>query len=542
MLASWLQRLRSIPLQTGHSQYDWQLLRIYGIYRLLLSSSILLFFIIGSNSVTDGSGRTYFAIATTYLGLCILTALITRTRTGRARVQAFIAFIIDIAVLTGLQYAQSAKSADLTLLQVVTVAAGSIILRGRMPYFLAAIASLSVLTEDVALRWVQNKGDSADIMRAGFMGMSMFATAFFAQQLASRLRESEALAEKQAEDLASLEELNHHIIQRMRTGIIVVNANNEIVMINDSCWKMFNMPALGKHSPLEQLSVELQHQLHSWRQNSLMRNKPFRTNVNGPDVIANFTPLETGNVSDVLIFVDDNTRMAQQAQQLKLASLGGLTASIAHEIRNPLGAISHAAQLLGESTDLNPPDARLADIIQKHSLRMNRVIENVLQLSRRRPTQPERSDLCAWVRDAVQEYKTSNAQECDIELRCQREVIEFCADHSQMQQVFNNLIQNGLRYSEKQTGKAYLQLNIGVTLQGEQPYVDVIDRGPGISAEQVDKIFEPFYTSEKTGTGLGLYIARELCEANQARLDYIPIKSGSCFRVTFAHPARNMAV
>lgn len=542
MLASWLQRLRSSPLQTGHSQYDWQLLRIYGIYRLLLSSSILLFFIIGSNSITDGSGRTYFAIATSYLGLCILTTLITRTRTGRARVQAFIAFIIDIAVLTGLQYAQSAKSADLTLLQVVTVAAGSIILRGRMPYFLAAIASLSVLTEDVALRWVQNKGDSADIMRAGFMGMSMFATAFFAQQLASRLRESEALAEKQAEDLASLEELNHHIIQRMRTGIIVVNANNEIVMINDSCWKMFNMPALGKHSPLEQLSVELQHQLHSWRQNSLMRNKPFRTNVNGPDVIANFTPLETGNVSDVLIFVDDNTRMAQQAQQLKLASLGGLTASIAHEIRNPLGAISHAAQLLGESTDLNPPDARLADIIQKHSLRMNRVIENVLQLSRRRPTQPERSDLCAWVRDAVQEYKTSNAQECEIELRCQREVIEFCADHSQMQQVFNNLIQNGLRYSEKQTGKAYLQLNIGVTLQGEQPYLDVIDRGPGISAEQVDKIFEPFYTSEKTGTGLGLYIARELCEANQARLDYIPIKSGSCFRVTFAHPARNMAV
>lgn len=542
MLASWLKRLRSFPLQTGHSQYDWQLLRIYGIYRLLLSSSILLFFIIGSNSATDGSGRTYFAIATTYLGLCILTSLITRTRTGRARVQAFIAFIIDIAVLTGLQYAQSAKSADLTLLQVVTVAAGSIILRGRMPYFLAAIASLSVLTEDVAVRWVQNKGDSADIMRAGFMGMSMFATAFFAQQLASRLRESEALAEKQAEDLASLEELNHHIIQRMRTGIMVVNAHNEIVMINDSCWKMFNMPALGKHSPLEQLSVELQQQLNSWRQNSLMRGKPFRANVNGPDVIANFTPLETGNVSDVLIFVDDNTRMAQQAQQLKLASLGGLTASIAHEIRNPLGAISHAAQLLGESTDLNPPDARLADIIQKHSLRMNRVIENVLQLSRRRPTQPERSDLCAWVRDAVQEFKTSNAQACEIELRCQRDVIEFCADHSQMQQVFNNLIQNGLRYSEKQTGKAYLQLNIGVTLQGEQPYVDVIDRGPGISAAQVDKIFEPFYTSEKTGTGLGLYIARELCEANQARLDYIPIKSGSCFRVTFAHPARNMAV
>lgn len=542
MLPSWLSSHNSPALQTGASPYDSQLLRIYSIYRVLLASSILVFFIAGNNRSGDASVRTYFAIAIVYLGLCILTALITRTRLGRARVQAFIAFLIDIVVLTALQYAQSAKSTELTLLQVVAVAAGSIILRGRMPYFLAALASLSILAEDVALRWLHDQTDSADVSRAGFMGMSMFATAFFAQQLANRLRESEALAEKQAGDLASLEELNHHIIQRMRTGIIVVNAREEIIMINDSCWKMFNMPALGKSSPLEQLSPELQQQLATWRQNNLIRGKPFRACTNGPDVIANFTPLETGNLSDVLIFVDDNTRMAQQAQQLKLASLGGLTASIAHEIRNPLGAISHAAQLLGESGDLSSTDARLADIIQKHSLRMNKVIENVLQLSRRRPTQPERSDLCGWMRELIQEYKTSNARECDIELRCQRDVIAFCADHSQMQQVLNNLIQNGLRYSEKQTGTSSLQLNVGITLQGEQPYVDVIDRGPGISPDQADKVFEPFYTSEKTGTGLGLYIARELCEANQARLDYIPIRSGSCFRVTFAHPGRNMAV
>jgi two-component system sensor histidine kinase PilS (NtrC family) len=542
MLAPWLSKLLNPSTSTSPSPYDWQLLRIYSIYRVLLASCILIFFIVGDKNTTGGGARTYFALATAYLGLCILTAVITRTRLDLPRVQAFIAFLIDISLLTGLQYAQAAKATDLTLLQVVAVAAGSIILRGRMPYFLAAIASLSILAQDVALRWLDDKATSSDISRAGLMGMSMFATAFFAQQLANRLRESEALAEKQAGDLASLEELNHHIIQRMRTGIIVVNAKDEILMINDSCWKMFNMPALAKDSPLEQLSVELQQQLTTWRQNSLMRGKPFRAVVNGPDVIANFTPLETGILSDVLIFVDDNTRMAQQAQQLKLASLGGLTASIAHEIRNPLGAISHAAQLLGESSELSSGDMRLADIIQKNSLRMNRVIENVLQLSRRRPTQPELNDLCAWVRELVADYKSGSGKDCDIEVRCQRNVIEFRVDLSQMQQVFHNLIQNGLRYSEKQTGSATLQLNVGVTLQTEQPYVDVIDRGPGVAPEQADKIFEPFYTSEKTGTGLGLYIARELCEANQARLDYIPIRSGSCFRVTFAHPGRNMAV
>ncbi|CBL43920.1 Sensor kinase, type IV fimbriae [gamma proteobacterium HdN1] len=543
--------LQGTPNAIDASRHDWQLLRIYTIYRALLSASILAFLLtanIKSFNHFERIGleaRVYFWVAAAYFALCMFAGMIAYTKLGRAQVQAFIAFLIDTAALTLLQSIQPANFIDLTLLQLVAVAAGSLILRGHMPYLLAAIASLSILASEVGLHILNNTLDSNDLMHAGLMGASMFATALFTRQLAVRLRESEALTEQQAENLASLEALNHHIIQRMRTGILVVNAKNHIVMMNDSCWRLFNMPTFGEQPSLERFSVELRQQLDAWRNNDLLRGRPFRTFPNGPEVLVNFTLLESSGAqgtSDILIFVDDNTRLVQQAQQLKLASLGGLTASIAHEIRNPLGAISHAAQLLAESKGLDEDDIRLTNIIQQHSLRMNRVIENVLQLSRRRPTLPERADLCAWIHTLIDDYKATCSDPCEIILNRPDTPLWFFADRVQMQQVLENLIQNGLRYSDKQTGHRTLTINVGLTLLNEQAFVEIIDQGPGIPAELADKIFEPFYTSERSGTGLGLYIARELCESNQARLDLVPIKSGSCFRITFAHPGKQMAL
>jgi two-component system sensor histidine kinase PilS (NtrC family) len=230
--------------------------------------------------------------------------------------------------------------------------------------------------------------------------------------------------------------------------------------------------------------------------------------------------------------------MAQQAQQLKLASLGGLTASIAHEIRNPLGAISHAAQLLEESTDLRKEDARLAEIIHQHTVRANKVIENVLQLSRRKQSSPELLDMKVWLEQFIADFCTNQDQNCDIKFICDQDNLQFRVDASQIHQVLTNLFQNGIRYSEKKTGERTLTVVADFNIQSEQPTLDIIDQGEGIPMEQQDKVFEPFYTSEKSGTGLGLYIARELCEANQARLDLQPIRNGCCFRITFSHPSR----
>lgn len=524
-------------------QNEWRLLLVYLYYRLLLAISLVLAYFLNSSGPAKGDNDPlYMGTVITYLILSVLTLLVARLRIGHMSIQVGIIILVDIVSIALLEYANGESNSNLTILLVVSVAAGGLLVTGKLATFFAAAATLAVIYKEVFNAVSQQRFVQEDFLQSAFIGIACFATSVLAQQIAARMRASAELAGRQAEDLASLEELNHLIIQRMRTGIIVVDSNSKVIMINDSCWKMFGMPQINNHTVLENISPDLSTQLDAWRKNPYYRAKPFLANVSGPEVQANFTLMEASEYSNALLFVDDNTRMSQQAQQLKLASLGGLTASIAHEIRNPLGAISHASQLLQESDVLSKGDFRLAEIIHQHCIRMNKVIENVLQLSRRKQAQPELLNMKAWITLFISDFKSIQTEHCDIRFQCERDDLQFRIDTSQIQQVLTNLFQNGLRYSEQQTGKRTLLVVADFSIQTEQPTLDIIDNGPGIPADRRDKIFEPFYTSEKSGTGLGLYIARELCEANQARLDYVPGKQGSCFRITFSHPARIITI
>ena len=522
---------------------DWRPLRVYLIYRLLLAGVLLSLLFFSTDRVLNSiDSQLYFFTTVSYLLICILNFFTVRKTVDRGlKAQIFIIIVIDILAIAILEYANDVTSSNLSILLVIAVAAGSILVVGKLATLFAAIATMAVLYQSVFIAVTTGKFTSNEFVQAGLMGAVFFITSLFAQQLAARLRESEALARQKTLEVAELEELNHHIIQRMRTGIVVVDKQDRVRLINEACWKMFGMPGMDNQK-LENISPELCEQLHEWRTSDLQKRKPFRASVNGPEVSVNFTSLETDERSDVLIFVDDNTRMTQHAQQLKLASLGGLTASIAHEIRNPLGAISHAAQLLYESPDLKNTDQRLAEIVQQHCVRMNKVIENVLQLSRRKPAMPERLNLVAWCEEFLEVFQMTLPTPAEVRFQHERDDIEFQVDPSQIHQVLSNLLLNGIRYSEKTTGKREATLVAGVSLQTERPFLEVIDKGPGVPEEDRDKIFEPFYTTDNTGTGLGLYIAKELCESNQARLDLVPSTQGACFRITFSHPDKNIAL
>ncbi|MEE2731121.1 MAG: ATP-binding protein [Pseudomonadota bacterium] len=526
-------------------QNQWRLLQIYLYYRLALAISLVGAYFLETSQSAKSSGldeRLYFATISTYLVLAIMGLFINRLRAGRISIQIFIVITIDIISIALLEYANGESNSNLTILLIVSVAAGGILVEGILATFFAAVATLAILYKQILNGVLHGTFKQEDFLQTAIIGIACFATSILAQQISRRLRESAALAGRQAEDLANLEELNHLIIQRMRTGIVVVNQDNDILLINDACWKMFGMPSMSKHQSLENFSPQLAEQLDAWRQDPYKRPKPFRPHVTGPEVQSNFTLMEAAEQANILIFIDDNSRMAQQAQQLKLASLGGLTASIAHEIRNPLGAISHAAQLLQESTELNKGDARLCEIIHQHTIRANKVIENVLQLSRRKQVEPELLNMHDWLKNFIQDFQSNQDQQCKIKFVSKKKDLQFRIDPSQIQQVLTNLFQNGIRYSEQNTGQRTLTVVADLNIQSEQPTLDIIDQGPGVPADQQDKIFEPFYTSEKSGTGLGLYIARELCEANQARLDYHPVTSGSCFRITFSHPSRIVTI
>ena len=300
-------------------------------------------------------------------------------------------------------------------------------------------------------------------------------------------------------------------------------------------WLREDRPA--KDHPLETQAPELATQLVDWVSHPVERTrKLLKTNV-GFTLMPRFLFVgNERNYTGIVIFLEDTEVLRQQAQQLKMAALARLAASIAHEVRNPLSAISNAAQLLRESTDQDDRETRrLLEIIMDHGKRVNEIVENITQLSRRDRTSRERTPLLNWAHDFVAQYSQGADTPVEaIEIVGDVDDLEVCVDPSQIYQVVTNLCQNAIRHSDPYNGQKLIRLQVGLDI-GDRPYLEVIDWGKGIPPEIAQNIFDPFFTTTSQGTGLGLYISRELCEGNGALLQLMPPgEKGSRFRITFA--------
>jgi two-component system sensor histidine kinase PilS (NtrC family) len=456
----------------------------------------------------------------------------------------FFYIIVDIIAIVLVVHSSGGIQSGLSTLLAISVAAAGIFFIGTIATLVAATATVALILQNIYLSYLDDRF-TKDFLGVGFLGILFFTTSLVMQYLAKRIRTSQQIAERKTADALDLQILNNQIVQRMRTGILVVNEYGQIRTMNRAAAKLLEVPEHNSNSTnLAPLNEHLLARLTHWLNSPHVRTKPFQVTNTSPAIQANFAPLQrtADGREDTLIFLEDTSQIAQQAQQLKLASLGRLTASIAHEIRNPLGAISHAAQLLQESDSMDPSDQKLSAIIQKHSRRMNKVIENVLQLSRREAAEPEKIQLKPWLQHFTKELEAFSADTIRVDIDVNPEDIHIPFDPSQLDQVLTNLCQNGLRYSKQASGSATLLLRAFVDSKLGLPCLDVIDDGAGIDEDAQGEIFEPFYTTENTGTGLGLYICRELCEANQTRLDYLKVKGKSCFRLSFSHPEKNITI
>ena len=520
--------------------HNWQLLQVYNGYRLFISASLFFIFFVGfrPDNIGQSQPKLFLYTLVTYTVINTLSVAFTNWRLFSFNVQAFSFTLFEIICLILFTHASSGLTSNLAILLMVSIAAGNILIASRLATLLAATATIAVIFESFYFSLKLDSSNMLSYTQAGIMGIAFFATAFLANGVAKRLRESELLAQEQALDLASLEKLNHQIIQRMRTGIIALDENKTVKLFNEAAKNLLGNPSESINSSVENISDDLAKQYDQWKNNPMQRRDSFRATSSTPEITANFALLEQEPYGGTLVFLDDKTQLSQQAQNIKLASLGTLTAGIAHEIRNPLGALSHAAQLLDESPELNKSDARLIQIIKTNSSRMNAFIENILELSRRKTSQQELFFLKDWLEKFITEFYGNTTIESSIELEVSPEDIEVRIDTNQLIQVLTNLCENGMRYSKEKTGKAIVYLKASLSDKG-LPQLDIIDLGPGIKADLIEHLFEPFFTTEKTGSGLGLYIARELCEANQARLNYITGNNNdACFRITFSHPGR----
>ncbi|NOY62694.1 MAG: ATPase [Gammaproteobacteria bacterium] len=528
------------PVETSDFN-AWNALRLLSIYRVTLASLFLVLGLPLSGLNIFGTNNTplFLAVCALYLIFSAVSFLTIRGRWPDFNTQSSALTVVDIVLITLMMHASGGISSGLGMLLIVSIAGSALLMKGRTALLFASIASLLVLFEQLYSQ-INHASSGGSYTQAGLLGITIFATAIAGHALSLRLRASEALAARRGADLADMAQLTQYIIQRMQTGIVVLDSSERIQLANESSRKLLEMPLTTDGEMLENIAPKLTEQLHNWRRDLDKEPHIFRPSNTSADILPRFAKLGADESSGILIFLEDNSATAQQAQQLKLASLGRLTASIAHEIRNPLGAISHACQLLTESPHLDGSDKRLLQIILDHSKRVNIIVKNILQLSRRSRSQPQTFNLNNWIERFIEEFLRSvKSSSVEINSDINPADVEVRFDPTQLHQVLWNLSHNGLRYSALHYGQPKLTLRGGVTAESQVPFLDAIDLGPGIKPEDVESIFEPFFTTNSKGTGLGLYIARELCESNHARLSYIPVPSGgSCFRITFSDPRR----
>jgi len=514
---------------------SWRPLRQINQYRLLLALGLLVvFFKDGWLNFLGSEHPAIFLISVTTL-LCssILFLFLSIRGTPKLETQVILANASDILLITLLTYSSGGLNSSLSILLIINVTATGIFLKGKHPFVFAALASIAVLSEQT-FRLLNNTSHPAEYTHAGLLGLVFFATSFLASTLSSRVRRSEELAIEREEDIISLEILNDDIIRNMRTGIIVVDNTGHIRMSNGSAESLLGNIALQDKPLLKNILPALDTRLIEWREQPNMHHKAIRQEQGLPDIQPGFRELHrTGkDTGDTLIFLEDATQMNQRFQQIKLASLGRLTASIAHEIRNPLSAINHASQLLQES-ELDTADKKLTNIITTQVQRLDKVIENVLQLSKSQKGSTDTIELNQWLNSFREEFLLSyNLNSDQVILENVDNDIFVLFDSSHLNQVMSNLCTNAISHNDKKIELVKIQIICGYDQQNDQPFIKVIDNGPGIPEEIIEQIFDPFFTTNPKGSGLGLYISKEIIESNRAKIRYARNdESGSCFTI-----------
>jgi two-component system sensor histidine kinase PilS (NtrC family) len=526
----------SFPVQgfaTERRQYGdtfWRSLFYFNVYRLSAALVLLAAAVTLGDDIPFGSNsrHVYLYADVGYIFFSLLAFAAIFRRKPHFTAQLAVQICADILFLTVLMHASGGISSGLGLLLLVSLAAVGLISRGRLTLFFAALATIAILSEHT-YEVMSQAGSTAQFAQAGLLSIGFFATGWLAHSLAKRAVAIEAIVAQREVDLANLAQVNQLVIQDMQDGVLVVDERGAIRQINSRAEAMLGpLRRSQREVLLQDYAPMLAARLEQWRRDPGSVQDSLRTVQMHKPTAARFVQAGISRNVGVVIFLEDLTRVQQQAQQLKLASLGRLTANIAHEIRNPLSAINHATELLLEdSASRNPSQGRMLQIIHDNTQRLDRMVQDVLRLNRRDRAVRERFDLGDYL-------ETFAAEFCEIEkvpvetIRVKAEIeVAISFDRSHLNQIMWNLCRNALRYCQKKPGSIILRVRPGPGRGTVE--LSVIDDGTGVAESLRAHLFEPFFTTASSGTGLGLYIAREICEANAATLDYVERPVGAQF-------------
>lgn len=513
------------------SNQAWLLLKVFFLYRFVLASLfvILLYSRFSFTIIEHHSIQLYAMTSKTYLVFAIISGFCSFWRRISYPLQAQSVIFIDTVAVTLLMHACGGIESGMGILLAASIASSGLLIGGRCSMVFAALASIAILAEQ-AYSISTNSSSITSYPSVGMLGASFFTIALLSYILAKRSEESDLLTTQQKQTISTLEALNQYIIQHLQSGILITNKQQQVYMANEAALELLEQASLPNQ--LIEVSEELSKLFLFWLekqpQEFMTLQSPGKTNLE-----LRFTLLPTQHETFYMLVLEDSALHNQRLQQGVLASLGRLTASIAHEIRNPLSAVSHAGQLLSESPNLSTQDLRLTEIIQKHCSRMNKIINDILQSSKRQPSNREKIFLDQWLPDYLEAFIVEQGlDKNDFELSFNDTLLYALIDPGHLKQILDNLCLNALKYGAVDKGRILLQ----ISRNHSNPCIAVLDHGDKLSAETLKHLFEPFFTTSSSGTGLGLYISRELAELNQAKLSYefTPTEQ-SCFKLSLSN-------
>ena len=517
----------------------WRSLQTLTVTRIVIAFVLLLYL---SIDVRRGrvDGTAYAETCIAYVLAALMFAVVAQRWRRRFLWQLSAQVLVDIVAISLLYLAAGGMRSGLALLYLFPLAGAAILAPLVLALFSAALATLFVLGEST---WgIFMRADDPPLTQAGLTGAAFFAVVLVVNRLAARLIKQEELAARHGADLRIQQAIYRIVVDDVDDGILVLGRDGTVFGGNPAARRMlgletqpgedgntFRLTDLAALEPVAQRFTDWVGRcmdapaaatggfvtVKRWHET----DGPVRGRLDQPvHLKLRFARVDTpqGTAERSLVFLQDVSAIENQAQQLKLASMGRLTASIAHEVRNPLSAIGHATSLLAE--DLHgPAETRLLRIVNDNVARVNRMVEDILKLSRK--VQPNGTPVALddFLPELRVEFTEMHGMAGDIVWVGDAGGRSVRFDGLHLREVLVNLLGNAIRYA---SGKPASIRVVPVPDATGRMELHVQDDGPGITPEVRAHLFEPFYTTSSKGTGLGLYLARELCLNNGAMLDY----------------------
>jgi two-component system sensor histidine kinase PilS (NtrC family) len=524
-------------------QNPWSPIQLYSIYRLILVGVLQLLTLTANMPMQLGSydASLFEWVLNSFTVIAVIAIFNAHFRWPSYNVQIFMHPVLDISFLLGLIFSSGGLHSGMGILLGLPIILQNILKPGQVSLMISAISITALLGIEFYMQQEAQRSAS-DLSYAGILTLFIFSASWMLGKWFEKASITAELAKRRGVDLANLSQLNQSILDQLQTGILVVERTGVIRHMNPTAWDMLGRPGDWRSKPLRDFAPELNAHYKHWVANVCPKVvsydiKHWKTT----ELSFRLAQLGTRSSGASLIYLEDTSAQREKQQGVKMASLGQLTANIAHEIRNPLGAISHAAQLLSESPELTKPDQRMVQIIQENSKRMNTTIESVLNLSRKREASRENIALGQWLQKFREDFvRRSSLTMRQVNLHVEPLDAEIQFDPNHFDQIMWNLCRNAEKYAHEDSEELQLDIQCSQPAHTRDLILSVIDNGVGITEVARERLFEPFYTTSTKGTGLGLFMARELCLSNGANLEYVQLNGrGSCFRIVFAHSKHN---